>query len=93
MSLPRWWHHLHACVAGYFWAPCPRCGRYFGGHEEHGGDDWYPTGEGRICCEHCPGDRTLVNGEWREGYWIDTARQVTTTLTSPDYYAPRPKQF
>ncbi len=33
MSLPRWIHRWYAWVAGYFWLPCPVCGREFGGHE------------------------------------------------------------
>jgi len=31
--LPRWCHHLRAFLTGHFWAPCPLCGRMFGGHE------------------------------------------------------------
>lgn len=31
--IPRWVHHLYALLAGYFWLPCPVCGRHFGGHE------------------------------------------------------------
>jgi hypothetical protein len=31
--LPRWVHHARAELMGYFWAPCPLCGRHFGGHE------------------------------------------------------------
>lgn len=34
--LPRWMHRLYAFVTRYFWKPCPRCGRPFGGHEPHG---------------------------------------------------------
>jgi hypothetical protein len=29
----EWIHHLWATVWGYFWLPCPNCGRMFGGHE------------------------------------------------------------
>ena len=28
---------IYARTHGYFWAPCPICGEYFGGHEK-GGD-------------------------------------------------------
>ena len=84
MSAPRWYHKLYAFVAGYFWLPCPRCGREFGGHEKSGGTDWYPNGEGRTCCSNCVGDRSLVDGVWRDGHWIQPAKR-TTTLTSPDY--------
>jgi hypothetical protein len=29
-------HRAYAFINGYFWLPCPLCGRHFGGHE-HGG--------------------------------------------------------
>lgn len=29
-------HRIWAFVGGYFWLPCPRCGRMFGGHEVGG---------------------------------------------------------
>ena len=29
----EWIHHLWAHMWGYFWLPCPNCGRMFGGHE------------------------------------------------------------
>jgi len=48
MRLPRWLHRLYAWTLGYFWAPCPLCGRYFGGHEWLIDDDLpctIPTGE------------------------------------------------
>lgn len=38
--LPRWTNRLYARVAGYFWVPCPICGRDFGGHEI--GDGAFP---------------------------------------------------
>ena len=31
--IPRRLHRLYARLAGYFWLPCPDCGREFGGHE------------------------------------------------------------
>lgn len=34
--LPRWMHRLYAKFRGYFWLPCPICGRPFGGHEKGG---------------------------------------------------------
>lgn len=33
MRLPRILHKWYADVNGYFWLPCPKCGRMFGGHE------------------------------------------------------------
>ena len=26
-------HRLYARLFGYFWAPCPLCGKHFGGHQ------------------------------------------------------------
>jgi hypothetical protein len=31
--IPRLVHRTWAKVNGYFWLPCPICGRMFGGHE------------------------------------------------------------
>jgi len=31
--LPRALHHAYALALGYFWLPCPLCGREMGGHE------------------------------------------------------------
>jgi len=30
---PRWLNRLWSWLGGYFWSPCPLCGRCFGGHE------------------------------------------------------------
>lgn len=66
--MPRFLHKLYAHTANYFWLPCPRCGQMFGGHES-AGTDWILDGKGRMTCSDCPGDRTLIDGEWREGYF------------------------
>lgn len=29
----RWWNYIRTFFGSYFWLPCPRCGKYFGGHE------------------------------------------------------------
>jgi hypothetical protein len=34
--LPRWVHRGYAFLLGYFWLPCPLCGRFSGGHEWDG---------------------------------------------------------
>lgn len=36
--MPRWWHRFYAWLGGYFWLPCPVCGKHFGGHEWMTGD-------------------------------------------------------
>ena len=72
VSIDRLVHFLIASIGGYFWLPCPRCGRMFGGHERKGGTDlldaWpnpaYGGGMmGLICCKHCPGDRFVGHKE------------------------------
>lgn len=35
----RWRHRRYAIRHGFFWMPCPMCGRYTGGHE------WSDIGE------------------------------------------------
>jgi hypothetical protein len=52
----RWrrWHHWLAVSRGYFWLPCPTCGREFGGHES--GDSLTPpdaSGISRVSCTDC----------------------------------------
>lgn len=29
----RWLNKVYAILLGYFWLPCPVCGKEFGGHE------------------------------------------------------------
>ena len=42
----RWLNWIYAPLNGYFWLPCPLCGKNFGGHEIRGTDQslmdsWY----------------------------------------------------
>jgi hypothetical protein len=46
----RWVNWLYALLCSYFWLPCPRCGRMFGGHEGGG------SMGGRRTCDLCPKD-------------------------------------
>lgn len=53
---PRWLWHFLAWTQGYFWMPCSRCGRMFGGNE-WGGSVWWPEKHysgGSGCCPWCP---------------------------------------
>ena len=56
--LPYKWRRVHrayARLAGFFWLPCPLCGREFGGHEF--GDDvpdpMKGPGHGLAICSQC----------------------------------------
>ena len=58
---PRWLAHAHAVAFGYFWLPCPTCGRMFGGNEwvdycdraQHFGTIPREPGGGTGICPHC----------------------------------------
>ena len=49
----RWLHHIYADLMGYFWLPCPQCGRMFGGHETKGGTKLV-NGRLMVTCKLCP---------------------------------------
>lgn len=77
VTLPRFVHRWYARLFGYFWLPCPRCGRWFGGHEEGGGidvteqsalTDRYRWQTGRGTCPQCPGN--LWVGEGKPQWWV-----------------------
>jgi hypothetical protein len=47
----EWFEKLKANMGGYFWLPCPMCGKMFGGHEK--GTDMYDPVDlfrGRMTC-------------------------------------------
>ena len=46
---PRFVHRWYAETMGYFWLPCPVCGRMFGGHE-WGGTIRISDTKGRAVC-------------------------------------------
>lgn len=56
--MTRAWVHLWAVAAGYFWLPCPRCGRMFGGQEVTPLCDAVKIGGGwKVCCPVCSEER------------------------------------
>lgn len=70
----RAWNFLKAVVGGYFWLRCPRCQRWFGGHEEPQGRMYSIekyTGEipysGRGTCPECPNEY-YADGEQIDWY-------------------------
>jgi hypothetical protein len=83
--MPRFLHKLYAHAVGYFWLPCPICGRMYGGHEIANvhtaaiiGDD----GKARVVCpdpmcSYEAGVRNTINGH--SAYLrpnIDNSRQT-----------------
>lgn len=62
----RWLHRIYAAVFGYFWLPCPICGRCFGGHEHTGAalmTSWF---EGRGVCSNCETEAARRNKEYMD---------------------------
>lgn len=52
--IPRLLHKAYAMLNGYFWLPCPRCGRMFGGHETSPfSDTELVDGRSMIVCPKC----------------------------------------
>lgn len=52
----------YAYVNGYFWLPCPLCGRHFGGHE-HGGVT--TVGDKlKTICPTCTAERDRESDVW-----------------------------
>ena len=63
MTTPRALHCLYAWTLGYFWLPCPVCGRYFGGHENGGGHLHLTPSLGKMTCPDCPGEWHYVDDD------------------------------
>lgn len=61
--IPRPLSRLYALLFGYFWLPCPNCGRWFGGHEQRGGT--INVGIHLATCENCVGDFNFDPAETR----------------------------
>lgn len=63
---PRWLNRIYANRRGYFWLPCARCDRMFGGHEcgenvvnpEDFRDGPPNSYSGWMLCRGCSGGRT-----------------------------------
>lgn len=62
MRLPRWFARIVAALLGYFWLPCPRCGRMFAGFEYRGS---IPNDRGCFSVTCCPPfDRGFIKTRW-----------------------------
>jgi hypothetical protein len=64
----RFFNWVYATIFGYFWLPCPVCGKNFGGHEWKDdnsvytgkGDDGYPY-QGTGVCPDCGEKAKRIN--------------------------------
>lgn len=73
--IPRWMHKLYANAMGYFWLPCPICGRMMGGHEEGGGAlitsaDGTSTGVCSRCGDMAAARNRAYLEDWLEERWL-----------------------
>jgi hypothetical protein len=72
MSAPRFLHRAYAWLWGYFWLPCPACGRMFGGHETGGHMNLPVSGSiglGWATCRKCPGNYSAEDYGLTEADW------------------------
>mgnify|MGYP001566530485 CR=1 FL=1 len=75
----RIFHRFYAWLFGFFWLPCPVCGRMFGGHEIINVSVGYlvcDDGHHRVVCpdQQCSHDAAVLNME--RGY-IEIVRTNT----------------
>jgi DNA-directed RNA polymerase subunit RPC12/RpoP len=62
----RWLNRVYADVSGFFWLPCVRCGREFGGHEAGRGipDPKRGVGASTSVCRYCSHEmQTMLGGD------------------------------
>ncbi len=57
----RFRERRYANENGYFWLPCPLCGKCFGGHERPMGTLMTPLREGHSTCANCRVGANLLN--------------------------------
>lgn len=60
--IPRFIHRIYAFLLGYFWLPCPLCGKPFGGHEWTNSDSVLVEGHNSGICNACARTRALPCG-------------------------------
>lgn len=74
-------NELYAKVAGYFWMPCPLCGKMFGGHETGGTlwDNGLMHSGSSICWRH---DSSYF---YRGTEIVEVPKGFVRTITDPLY--------
>ena len=64
MQFPRWIHRIYALGNGYFWRPCPICGKGFGGHESAETGLMTSLTSGVLVCRNCEAEAKHRNKEY-----------------------------
>ena len=63
----RLFNKIYADFKGYFWLPCPLCGKHFGGHEWLDGHDlWGLNGSGTGVCPDCGDKAKEINKKFEQ---------------------------
>jgi len=57
----RLYNRAYAFLRGYFWLPCPICGKKFGGHEGANSGLMNTLHSGRMVCRDCGGKADKIN--------------------------------
>lgn len=87
IPLPRWLHRLWARLWGFYWLPCPVCGRMYGGHETNafGHSIKIADGTWRMTCPLCPVEYRPMGDGWA----VKSPRKIPLNLIrdpdAPDY--------
>lgn len=74
IKLPRWMHKIYAKSMGYYWLPCPLCGKYVGGHEfdfSKNGALIIEPGEAWTTCSGCKEKAERINISKFGHRWTD----------------------
>jgi len=72
----RLFNKLYAKLFGYFWLPCPICGRMFGGHEVNDDCIKYALVESKtkndpiINLDRCPSPTKSIAGRLWGSFWL-----------------------
>jgi hypothetical protein len=64
----RLFSQLYALFGGYFWLPCPLCGRMFGGHEIADVGLMTDWNYGKSVCKHCADEASRRNAAYCEAH-------------------------
>ena len=73
---PVWWRWLRARIGGYFWGPCPICGKPYGGHEANKGDLMTSWSGGVMTCPNCAEEAKRRNREFMVDHPVPVVYQA-----------------
>ena len=63
-KLNRLYNRIYAFLNSYYWAPCPLCGKMYGGHEAAEMGLMRSWHSGISVCHNCSVEANRLNKEW-----------------------------